>query len=69
MAMFQESDFLFLYTVLKFIYNYSMLMAVNLLIQKENNGCCVTTNTYGKVLCEYDFCSDLQGEILMDMFF
>lgn len=28
-------------------------MAINLLIQKENNGCYVNANTYGKVLCEY----------------
>ena len=69
MAKFQESDFLFLYTILKFIYNSSMLMAVNLLIWKENNGCCVNTNTYGKVLCECNFCCDLQGKILTDMFF
>lgn len=69
MAKFQESDFLFLYTVLKFIYNYSMLMAVSLLIQNENNECCINTNAYGKVLCEYNFCCDLSGEILMDMFF
>lgn len=69
MAKFQESYFLSLYTVLKFIYGCSTLMAVNLLIQKENNGCCINANTYGKVLCEYNFCCDLQGEILMDMFF
>lgn len=35
---------------------------------EENNGCCVNTDTYGKVLCEYNFC-DLQGKILMDIFF
>lgn len=28
-------------------------MAVNLLIPKENNGCCVKANTYGKVLRKY----------------
>ncbi|KAI4537073.1 hypothetical protein MG293_013276 [Ovis ammon polii] len=37
-------------------------VAVNLLIQKENNGCCVNTDTYGKVLCEYNFCCDLQDK-------
>ena len=68
MAKFQEYYFLFLYTLLKFIYSWSMPVAVNLLIRKENNGCCVNTDTYGKVLCEYNFCCDLQGEILIDIF-
>ena len=68
MAKFQEYCFLFLYTLLKFIYSWSMPVAVNLLIQKENSGCCVNTDTYGKVLCEYNFCCDLQGEVLIDIF-
>ena len=45
-----------------------MPVAVNLLIQKENSGYCVNTDTYGKVLCEYNFCCDLQGEVLIDIF-
>lgn len=69
MAMFQASYFLLLRVVLKYIHSHGKLMAVNLLIQKENNGCRVNRNTYGKVLCECNFGFDLQGEILMEMHF
>lgn len=69
MAMFQASYFLLLCAVAKYIHSHGKLMAVNLLIQKENNGCRVNSNTYGKVLCEYNFGFDLQGEILMEMLF
>lgn len=69
MVMFQESYFLLLCGVLKYIHSQGKLIAVNLLIPKENNGCRVNRNTYGKVLCEYNFGFDLQGEILMEMLF
>jgi hypothetical protein len=69
MAVFQASYFLLLCAELKYIHSHGKLMAVNLLIQKENNGCRVNRNTYGKVLCEYNFHFDLQGEILIEMLF